>query len=179
MKTKTEGFIWQVIGLLVAIGAAVTIRSAAKGFSNIFNSRGAGPGTGTLDIAWFWAVGTFAGFLLLAGVSAMISGHLLRVMSGSSHRNWIWKIAGWVCCFAGVIAMVVKMTDVAMWRRSPVEGVYFFRMLSQGDFAIGISGAYLFLVGIMLLMADRLGMRLRRMSRAESPVRQASAGLSG
>ena len=76
----------------------------------------------------------------------------------------------------GVGAMVVKLIYIAMWRRSPVEHVYFYQMLINGDFAVAISGAYLFLLGTMLLMADRLGLRLRRRSGAESPVQQASAG---
>jgi len=172
MKTQTEGFIWQVLGLLVALAAALEIRSAMQQFPNLLNSKA----VGTLDIVWLWAAGIFAGFLLLAGASALISGHVLRVMSGSRHRPWMWKLTGWVCCVAGVAAIVVKMTYVAMWRRSPVEHVYFYEMLVNGDFAAAISGAYLFLLGTMLLMADRLGLRLRRGGGAESPVQQASAG---
>jgi hypothetical protein len=33
-------------------------------------------------------------------------------------------------------------------------------MLTSGGFAIWISGGYVFLLGVMLLMADRLGQRL-------------------
>lgn len=38
---------------------------------------------------------------------------------------------------------------------------------SNGEFAIAISGGYVFLLGIMLFMAERLGTHLRRGNTAE------------
>ena len=97
----------------------------------------------------------------------MISGHVLRVMNGVTHRRWIWKLAGGLCCFAGMVVIVEKMTLVAMSRAGHYslslmkQSEDFYNMLMNGGFAIWISGGYLFLLGIMLLMADRVGTRLR------------------
>jgi hypothetical protein len=162
MQPRREGMIWQIVGLLVVIAAALEIRSAAQQFTATFSQKYAGE----MDIVWPFAMEVFAGFLLLAGAAAMISGHVLRVLSGVTHRAWIWRLAGWFCCFAGIAVIVKKMTLVAMSR----EGHYslslmkqdsdFMQMLTSGGFAIWISGGYVFLLGIMLLMADRLGKRL-------------------
>ena len=159
MQARREGMIWQVLGLLVMIAAAMEIRSAAQDFTATFSQNY----TGEMDVVWPFAMEVFAGFLLLAGAAAMISGHVLRVLSGVTHRAWIWRLAGWFCCFAGIAVIVEKMTLVAMSR----EGHYslsvmkqdqeFLQMLRSGGFAIWISGGYVFLLGIMLLMADRLG----------------------
>jgi hypothetical protein len=82
----------------------------------------------------------------------MISGHVFRVMRGGSHRGWIWKLAGLFCCLAGIVAIVAKMTHVAMSRGVPIAEPYdFFSMVTNGDFAIAMSGGYVFLLGIMLL----------------------------
>jgi hypothetical protein len=62
------------------------------------------------------------------------------------------------------------MTDVALSPGARIAGPNeFFSVVTNGDFAITVSGGYVFLLGIMLLMADRLGTRLRRGTRAELP----------
>ena len=43
----------------------------------------------------------------------------------------------------------------------------FFSMVTNGGLAIAMSGGYVFLLGVMLLMADRLGTRLRSAHAAE------------
>jgi len=163
MKPQREGMIWQVLGLLVVILAFLAIRSAAQQFTSIFNQKYAG----WMDVVWPFAIGLFAAFLLLAGAAAMISGHVLRVISGSTHRGWAWKLSGLFCCFAGTVAIVAKMTDIAMSRGVRVaQSEDFFRMLTNGGFAIAISGGYVFLLGIMLLMTDRIGKCLRSVNAA-------------
>jgi hypothetical protein len=162
MQPRREGMIWQVLGLLVVIAATLEIRSAAQHFTATFGQSYAG----AMDIVWPLAMEVFAGFLLLAGAAAMISGHVLRVLSGVTHRARIWSLAGWFCCLASIAVVVEKMTLVAMSR----EGHYalslmkqdqdFMQMLTSGGFAIWISGGYVFLLGVMLLMADRLGRHL-------------------
>lgn len=42
----------------------------------------------------------------------------------------------------------------------------FFSMATNGDLAIAMPGGYLFLLGIMALIADQLGTRLRRSATA-------------
>ena len=180
MQPRREGMIWQVLGLLVVLAAALEIRSAAQHFTAAFSQKDAG----AMDIVWPFAMEVFAGFLLLAGAAAMISGHVLRVLSGVTHRAWIWRLTGWFCCFAGVAVIVEKMTLVAMSRAGHYatslmkQNIDFFQMLTSGGFAIWISGGYVFLLGIMLLMADRLGKRLSPANAAEaqhSPRDQGSA----
>ena len=166
MKPQREGMIWQVLGLLVVIAAALEIRSAAQQFTWTLNES---KHAGYMDVVWPFAMGVFAGFLLLAGASAMISGHVLRVMCGVPHRGWIWKLAGALCCLAGIVAIVAKMITVAMSRSVRIAQAYdFYEMVGSGGFAIWISGGYIFLLGIMLLLADRLGKRLRPASSAEA-----------
>jgi hypothetical protein len=161
--------IWQVLGLLVVIAAALEIRSAAQQFTATFNQKYAGD----MDVVWPFAMEVFAGFLLLAGSAAMMSGHVLRVMSGVTHRTWIWKLAGGFCCLAGMVVIVEKMTLVAMSRAGHYsmslmkQNVDFFQMLTSGGFAFWISGGYVFLLGIMLLMADRLGKSLHSVNASE------------
>ena len=169
MQPQREGMIWQALGSLVLIAAALEIRSAAHQFTATFNQGFAGD----MDIVWSFAMEVFAGFLLLAGASAMISGHVLRVVSGATHRAWVWRLAGGFCCFAGMVVIVGKMTLVATSRASHFsmsllkQHMDFLQMLTSGGFAIWISGGYVFLLGIMLLMADRLGKRLSPAHAAE------------
>src|SRR5208282_2760906 len=154
MQPRREGMIWQVLGLLVVIAAALEIRFAAQHFTETFNQKYAGD----MDVVWPFAMEVFAGFLLLAGAAAMISGHVLRVLSGVTHRAWIWKLAGWFCWFAGVAVIMEKMTLVAMSRAGQYplsimkQHEEFLQMLTSGGFAIWISGGYVFLLGIMLLL---------------------------
>jgi len=177
MQPRREGMIWQVLGLLVVIAAALEIRSAAQQFTATFNQKYAG----VMDVVWPFAMGAFAGFLLLAGAAALISGHVLRVMNGVTRCAWAWKLAGGLCCLGGVGVFVEKMTLVAMPRatRDLVrQNVDFFQMLMSGGFAIWISGGYVFLLGIMLLIADRLGKCLSSANAAggqQSPRDQGSA----
>jgi hypothetical protein len=82
-------------------------------------------------------------------------------MNGGRHRGWIWKVAGLLCCLTGIVAIVAKMTNVALSRAVRIgEPEDFFGMVVNGDFAIAMSGGFV-LLGIMLIMADRLGKRLR------------------
>lgn len=170
MQPRREGMIWEVLGLLVVIAAALEIRSAAQHFTATFSQKYAGD----MDVVWPFAMEVFAGFLLLAGAAAMISGHALRVMSGVTHRAWIWKLAGVFCCLAGMVVIVEKMTLVAMSRAEHYSMSLmkqhddFLQMLTSGGLAIWISGGYVFLLGIMLLMADRLGKRLSSANAAEA-----------
>jgi len=167
MKPEMEGRVWQVLGLLVVIAAAMEIRSATQQFTwTLTQSKYAG----AMDLVLPYAKGVFAGFLVLAGASAMISGRLLKVMNGGRHRGWIWKVAGLLCCLAGIVAIVAKMTDVALSRGVRIsETEDFVSMVANGDLAIAMSGGYVFLLGIMLLMADRLGSRLRPANGAAVP----------
>jgi hypothetical protein len=157
MKPRLEGLIWQVLGLLVVVAAAVEIRSAAQQYTWTMNQKWAG----AMDVVWPYLVGGFAGFLLLAGAAATISGHLLRVMSGGRHRGWIWKLAGLWCCIAGLVEIVAKMMEIHLSRGVRIDEAFdFTTMMNDGGFAMAMSGGYLFLLGIMLLIADRLGKRL-------------------
>lgn len=159
MKPQIEGRVWQVLGLLVVIGSALEIRSARQQFAWILTQS---TYAGYMDLVWPCAMGVFAGFLFLAGASAIISGCLLRVMNGSRHHSWIWKVAGLFCCLGGMVIIVLKMTDVALSRGVRIaEAEDFFHMVANGDFAIAMSGGYVFMLGIMLIMADRLGSHLR------------------
>jgi len=177
MQPRREGMMWQVLGLLVVIAAVLEIRSAAQQFTATFNQKYAG----VMDVVWPFAMGVFAGFLLLAGAAAMISGHVLRVTTGVTHSAWFWKLAGGLCCLGGMGVFVEKMTLVAMSRagRDLVkQHLDFFQMLMSGGFAIWVSGGYVFLLGIMLLMANRLGKCLSSANAAEaqhSPREQGSA----
>lgn len=158
MKPKVEGRVWQVLGSLVAVAAALEIRSAAQQFNWTFSQKYAG----FMDVVWPFAMGLFAGFLLLTGATAMISGHVLRVISGVTHRGWMWKVAGLFCCLAGAAVILVKMEEVVLSRGVRIaQSEDFYNMLGHGGFALWISGGYVFLLGIMLLMADRVGTRLR------------------
>jgi len=169
MQPRREGMIWQVLGLLIVIAAVLEIGSAARDFTATFSQNYAAP----MDIVWPFAMEVFAGFLLLAGAAAMISGHVLRVLSGVTHRGWIWKQAGGLCCLVGTAVIMEKMILVATSRAGHYslslmkQDHDFMQMLTSGGFAIWISGGYVFLLGIMLLMADRLGKRLSSANAAE------------
>jgi hypothetical protein len=171
MKPRHEGTILELLGLLVMIGTAVEIRSAGQQFTWAMNQT---KNLGQMDIVWPVAMEVFAGFLFLAGAAAMISGHVLRVMSGVKHRGWMWKAAGLFCCLAGMVAILEKMALVAMSRSGHSsysimnQADDFISMLTNGGFAIAMYGGYVFLLGIMLLMADRLGTRLRSANAAEA-----------
>jgi hypothetical protein len=73
MKPQVEGRVWQVLGLLVVIAAAIEIRSASQLF--IWTSTQSK------------YEGYFAGCLSLAGATAMISGRLLRVTMAADKRG--------------------------------------------------------------------------------------------
>jgi hypothetical protein len=164
MQPRREGMIWQVLGLLVVIAAALEIHSAVQQFNATFNQKY----IGFMDVLWPFAVGIFAGFLLLAGAAAMISGHVLRVMSGVTHRGWVWKMAGLFCCIAGMVAILAKMEQVAMSRAVRTgENEDFLEMLTHGGFAIWIAGGYVFLLGVAMFMADRLSTHLHSATVAE------------
>ena len=164
MKPQAEARVWQVLGLLVVIAAALEIRSAAQQFTWTLNQKFAG----IMDLLWPFAMGFFAGFLLLAGASAMILGGQLRVINGGKHRSWMWRLARAFCCLAGVVAIILKMTNVAMSREVRYgESPDFFGMLNNGDFAIAISGGFIFLLGVMLLTADRLSTHRIRLTNAD------------
>lgn len=77
MKPQIEGRVWQVLGLLVVIAAAMEICSATQQFTRTLTQSRY---VGSMDLVWPYAMGVFAGFLFLAGASAMISGRLLRVI---------------------------------------------------------------------------------------------------
>jgi hypothetical protein len=177
MTPRREGLIWQIVGLLVVIAAGMEIRSAAQQSTWTLDQKS----VGTMDLVWPYAMGVLAGFLLLAGAAAMISGHVLGVMSGVTHRGSMWKLSGLFCCLAGIVAIVAKMTHVAMSRgvgMPSVEVGDLFHMLGNGDLAVALSGGYVFLLGIMLLMADRVGTRLRSANAAGvTPLRQTISGL--
>ena len=114
-----------------------------------------------MDVVWPFAIGLFAAFLLFAGAAAMISGRVVRVMRGSTHREWAWRLSGLRCRFVGFVAIVVVMASIAVPREVRVaQSGDFFRMLMNGSFAVTISGDDVFLLGINLLMADRLGKSL-------------------
>jgi hypothetical protein len=171
MSARREGIVWQALGFLVVMAAAWQVRISMQDFVTALNQRVAG----ALDLIWPFAAGIFAGVLLLAGAAAMISGHVLWVFQGGKHRGWMWKLAGAFCCFAGIVAMLVKMTPMAMLRGvSPgQQHEEFFGMVMSGSFAIALSGGYLLLLGVMLLLADRLGTNIRRGTII--PVRTAAA----
>jgi hypothetical protein len=115
-----------------------------------------------MDLVWLFAMGVFAGFLLLAGATAMIYGHVMRAMSGVTHRARMWKLAGLGCCLAGLVAILANMGRVVLSHAMPMDQALLFDdMLFHGGFAIAMSGGYVFLLGIMLLMADRLVRSLR------------------
>jgi len=97
MRLQAEARVWQVLGLLVVIAAALEIRFAAHQFTWTLNQKFAG----IMDVLWPFAMGFFAGFLFLAGASAVILGGQLRVMTGGKHRSWMWRLGGALCCLAG------------------------------------------------------------------------------
>jgi hypothetical protein len=149
----------QLLGLLVVIAAALAIRQAAQQFAWTFNH---GRSIGIMNLVWLFGMGVFAGFLLLAGATAMISGHVMRAVSGVTHRPRIWKLAGLGCCLAGLVAILANMGRVVLSHAMPMDQALLFDdMLFHGGFAIAMSGGYVFLLGIMLLMADRLVRNLR------------------
>lgn len=164
MKPQAEARVWLVLGLLVVISAALEIRSATQQFSWALNQKA----VGVMEVVWPFALGVFSGFLLLAGATAVILGGQLGVVSGGEHHGWMWKLAGAFCCLSGFVVIMLKMTNVAMSRgvRSG-ESSDFYSMLNNGDFAIAISGGYIFLLGVMLLMADRLSTRIRSANAAK------------
>lgn len=144
----------QLVGLLVVIAAALTIRYAAQQFVWTFYH---GRSIGIMNLVWLFAMGVFAGFLLLASATVMISGHVMRAVSGVTHRARIWKVAGLACCLAGLVAILANMGRVLLSHAMPMDQALLFDdMFFHGGFAIAIAGGYVFVLGIMLLMADRL-----------------------
>jgi hypothetical protein len=81
MEPRRKGLIWQVLGFLVVIAAV--LRSAAQQFTWILNQKFAG----SMDLVWPYAVGVYAGFLLLAGAAAMISSGRSETASLVPQRN--------------------------------------------------------------------------------------------
>jgi hypothetical protein len=164
MQPRREGMIWEVLGLLVVIAAALEIRSAAQHFTWALNQKA----VGIMEVVWPFALGVFSGFLLLAGATAVILGRQLGVVNGGKHRSWMWRIAGAICCLTGFVAIMLKMTNIAMSRAVRYgESSDFYSMLNNGDFAIAISGGFVFLLGVMLIMADRLSTRLHSANTAK------------
>jgi hypothetical protein len=144
MRPQAEARVWQVLGLLVVVAASFEIRSAAHQLTLTLNQKFAG----IMDLVWPFATGLFAGFLILAGASAVILGGQLRVINGGKHRSWMGRLAGAFCCLSGFVVMMLKMTNVAMSRGVRYgESSDFYSMLNNGDFAIAISGGYIFLLG--------------------------------
>jgi hypothetical protein len=77
--------IWQALGLLVVIAEALEIRSATQQFTWTFYH---GKSVGIIDPGWPIALGVFAGFLPLAGTTAMISGYVLsNILAGPAWRR--------------------------------------------------------------------------------------------
>ena len=166
MNTRREGLVWQVGGFAVVIAAAWLMHSAMQEVTRTLNGRSAG----LMDVLWPCLWGVFAGFLVLAGANAMISGHVMRVTSGGRHRGWIWKLAGVSCCLAGLIAIVdAKMADVYISSARRIASS-FDSMVTDGGFAIAMSGGYVSFLGIMLLSADRVCTNIRRRADSGLPV---------
>ena len=70
-------------------------------------------------------------------------------------------LAGLLCGLAGMVVVATEMHRVAFSRAVRIaQPSDFVTMMNDGDFAIAMAGGYVFLLGIMLLMADRLGVRL-------------------
>jgi hypothetical protein len=165
VKPRREGMISQLLGLLVVIAAALEIRHAAQQFAWTFYH---GRSVGIMNLVWLFGMGVFAGFLFLTGATVMISGHVMRAVSGVTHRARVWKLAGLFCCLAGLVAILANMGHVVLSHAMPVDQALLFDdMLFHGGFAIAIAGGYVFVLGIMLLMADRL-VRSLRLVRAEA-----------
>lgn len=159
MKPRREGMISQLLGLLVVIAAALEIRHAAQQFAWTFYH---GRSVGIMNLVWLFGIGVFAGFLLLTGATVMICGHVMRAVCGVTHRARMWRLAGLFCCLAGLVATLANMGHVMLSHAMPMDQALLFDdMLFHGGFAIAISGGYVFLLGIMLLMADRLVRNLR------------------
>jgi hypothetical protein len=87
MRPQAEARVWQAVGLLVVIVAAWEIRWATHQFTWTLNQKFAG----IMDVLWPFAIGFFAGFLLLAGATAVILGGQLGVVNGGKHRSWMWS----------------------------------------------------------------------------------------
>jgi hypothetical protein len=181
VKTRREGMISQLLGLVVVITAVLEVRYAAQQFTWTFYH---GRSVGIMNLVLLFAVGVFAGFLFLAGATAVIFGHIMRAVSGVAHRARIWKVAGMFCCTAGPVVILANMGHVVLSRAMPVDQALLFDdMLFHGGFAIAIGGGYVFVLGTMLLMADRVIRSLNslRTEGAEfvQPVLQETAPMAG
>ena len=108
-----------------------------------------------MNLVWLFGMGVFAGFLLLTGATVMISGHVMRAVSGVAHHTGMWKVAGLFCCVAGLIAILANMAHIVFSHAMPLDQALLFDdMLFHGGFAIAIAGGYVFVLGIMFLIAN-------------------------
>jgi hypothetical protein len=170
VKPRREGMILQLLGWLVVVAAALEIRYAVQQFNWTFYH---GRSVGIMNLVLLFAIGVFAGFLFLAGATAVISGHVMRAVSGVTHHASVWKLAGVFCCIAGLVAILANVGHVVLSRAMPVDQALLFDdMLFHGGFAIAIAGGYVFVLGIMLLMADRLIRSLRSVPTEATPLVQ-------
>lgn len=97
MNARREGLIWEVLGFAVVIVAAWRVFAATQQFTDTLNQKFAG----NMDLVWYFGVGVFAGFCLLAGAAAMISGHAMRVLTGAKapwfdvEGLWLLLLSWW------------------------------------------------------------------------------------
>jgi len=157
----------QLVGLLVVVVAVLAIRNAAQQFTWTFHH---GRSVGIMNLVWLFGMGVFAGFLLLTGATVLISGHVMRAVSGVTHHAGMWKVAGLFCCVAGLIAILANIGHIVLSRAMPLDQALLFDdMLFHGGFAVAIGGGYVFVLGIMFLMADRLVRSLRSVPTEAAP----------
>ena len=145
MKPRREGMISQLLGLLVVIAAALEIRYAAQQFAWTFYH---GRSVGIMNLVWLFAIGVFAGFLLLTGATVIICGHVMRAVSGVTHRGRMWS---WPACSA-VLQAWLRTWQIWGMLCCPVpcpmdQALLFDDMLFHGGFAIAIAGRICFRSG--------------------------------
>lgn len=132
MGAQREGSIFQVIGAITIL-AGMIISGAGTAIHGL-----------TLITREALATGMIGGCILLAGLAAFLTGRtLLALAVGLSRREaWLWRIFGWITLGAGGITIV--FAGSLGWAPT----------LDQ--IAVGISGAFAIIGGILALLSARV-----------------------
>jgi hypothetical protein len=144
----TEARVWQLVGILGALVAAVVLRGAIVEFEAVATS----PSATYADGLWAYGRGVLAGFLFVGAAATLVTAHVLRVIGGVRHRRAVWLRSAVAAGLAGVGLVVFEGTNVA----EQIAASQIPEFWMTDGFPSVIAGCFLLLVAVLLLSGERM-----------------------
>ncbi len=154
MVEAAEAQLWRVLGSSFVVGGAVPL---AFDIQNVTR-------TGVVDPEAL-KLGVWCSFTILAGLTALVAGRLLRVLRQPEpgRSAWAWTALAYICMPAGAIAFQWG------WQRTMSVPA----TLNNKAFLLG--AAFVFTAGLVAMVGNRMASHLRELacSRANHSLEQA------